>query len=67
MKKLFGIILLLFVFSCKQELINTKLSGAIFGTSYGIIYNAEANYQEEIDSISPTWWWWEGWQVLGTG
>ena len=51
MKKLFGIILLLFVFSCKQESINTKLSGAIFGTSYGIIYNAETNYQEEIDSI----------------
>ena len=51
MKKIFGVILLLVLFSCKQEPINTKISGAIFGTSYGIIYNAEANYQEEIDSI----------------
>jgi len=51
MKKIFGVILLLVLFSCKQDPINTKISGAIFGTSYGIIYNAETSYQEEIDSL----------------
>jgi thiamine biosynthesis lipoprotein len=49
----------LLVFSCKQQskkpevsvLKNVKLSGAVFGTSYSIIYNSEINYQGQIDSL----------------
>lgn len=37
--------------SCKQNLTNTKLSGAVFGTSYNFIYNSDVNYHKEIDSI----------------
>lgn len=42
---------MLMVFSCQQEQKNTKLSGAIFGTSYSIIYNGETNYQSQVDSL----------------
>ncbi|QRM88145.1 FAD:protein FMN transferase [Lacinutrix sp. WUR7] len=52
MKKYLGLLLIATVFfACKQEPINTKLSGAVFGTSYSIIYDAETNYQKQIDSL----------------
>lgn len=37
--------------SCKQTMKNTKLSGAVFGTSYSIIYNSEVNYESQFDSL----------------
>ena len=52
MKKsiILSLIVLIF-FSCKRNSQNTKLSGSVFGTSYSIIYEAEANYQKQIDSL----------------
>ncbi|TYA84122.1 FAD:protein FMN transferase [Seonamhaeicola marinus] len=38
-------------FSCEKELQNTKLSGAVFGTSYNFIYHSDVNYQKEFDSL----------------
>lgn len=51
MKKLSILFVILVVFSCKKEPINTQLSGAVFGTSYSIIYNSNQNYQKQIDSL----------------
>ena len=51
MKKLCAVVLLLMLFSCKEEPKNTKLSGPIFGTSYSIIYDAETNYQKQVDTL----------------
>jgi FAD:protein FMN transferase len=49
------LILLCFIvifFTCKQsELINIKLSGLVFGTSYTIIYHGDRNYEKEFDSL----------------
>ncbi|MGB1307877.1 MAG: FAD:protein FMN transferase [Oceanihabitans sp.] len=39
------------IISCKSEPKNTKLSGAIFGTSYSIIYDLDTNYQKQFDSL----------------
>ncbi|WP_417619618.1 FAD:protein FMN transferase [Oceanihabitans sediminis] len=38
-------------YSCKQEPKNTRLSGAVFGTSYSLIYDADTNYQKQVDSL----------------
>ncbi|PQV51115.1 thiamine biosynthesis lipoprotein [Jejuia pallidilutea] len=59
MKKLsIVIVLLIVVFSCKQKLKspveapeNTKLSGAVFGTSYSVIYDSKINYTTQFDSL----------------
>ena len=51
MKKIAILVVLLIVFSCKQEPKNTKLSGPIFGTSYSIIYDTESKYQKQFDSL----------------
>ena len=51
MKNFLLLSLLLVVFSCKKEPKNTKLSGAIFGTSFSMIYNSNTNYQKQIDSL----------------
>ncbi|MDO7171893.1 FAD:protein FMN transferase [Mariniflexile sp. AS56] len=51
MKIIYNVVLFLLMFSCKQDPINTRLSGPVFGTSYSIIYNSETNYQAEIDSL----------------
>ena len=51
MKNLFFLLALLVVFSCKKELKNTKLSGAVFGTSYSVIYDSDANYEKQFDSL----------------
>ena len=48
------LILILFfcvLLSCKKEVKNIKLSGAVFGTSYSIIYNSEVDYQPQFDSL----------------
>jgi thiamine biosynthesis lipoprotein len=51
MKLIYSLLLFVFAFSCKQEPVNTKLSGPIFGTSYSIIYDSEIDYQSQIDSL----------------
>lgn len=47
------VVMSLLFFSCKeqQQLVNTRLSGPVFGTSYSIIYNSDINYQTQIDSL----------------
>ncbi|WP_372753879.1 FAD:protein FMN transferase [Mariniflexile sp.] len=51
MKFLFNLILVFLAFSCNEELVNTRLSGSVFGTSYSIIYDSDTNYQSQIDSL----------------
>ncbi|MFG6686349.1 FAD:protein FMN transferase [Mariniflexile sp. HNIBRBA6329] len=51
MKQFTFLLAVLFFISCKQNPVNTKLSGPIFGTSYSIIYNSEINYQPQFDSL----------------
>lgn len=49
------ICLLLFSFSCKEKeaVKNTKISGAVFGTSYSVLYNSKKNvdFEKQFDSI----------------
>ncbi|WP_055445093.1 FAD:protein FMN transferase [Lacinutrix himadriensis] len=52
MKKYLSLLLIATLFfACKKDPKNTKLSGAVFGTSYSIIYDGETNYQKQIDSL----------------
>jgi thiamine biosynthesis lipoprotein len=44
-------ILAFIIFSCTQQPSNTKIIGQVFGTTYSIIYEAETNYQKQIDSL----------------
>jgi len=54
---LYLLVLATLIISCKNEnhalvaFKNTKLSGAVFGTSYSVIYNSEENYQKQFDSL----------------
>ena len=50
-KSAFLLLIIVLFLSCKQESKNIKLSGAVFGTSYSIIYDASSNYQKQIDSL----------------
>lgn len=45
------LLLICFLFSCKSETKNTKLSGAVFGTSYSVIYDSDVNYKTQFDSL----------------
>lgn len=45
------IALLLLVISCKKAPVNQKITGAVFGTSYSVIYNASVNYEKQFDSL----------------
>ena len=51
MKQIFIIGLALFLFSCNNEHINTKLSGQVFGTSYSVIYDSDINFEKQFDSL----------------
>ena len=53
MKEISYFLILLFVFSCQKEPQNTKLSGEVFGTTYGIQYFSEhnENFQRPFDSL----------------
>ncbi|TBN05514.1 FAD:protein FMN transferase [Hyunsoonleella flava] len=58
MKNITVLLVILLVFSCKknQEKTadvsqNTKLSGAVFGTTYSIIYDDKTDYKIQIDSL----------------
>ncbi|WP_455168774.1 FAD:protein FMN transferase, partial [Aegicerativicinus sediminis] len=42
---------LIFTLGCKEEIINQRLNGPVFGTSYSIVYDKEQNFQKEIDSL----------------
>ena len=51
----FATIVMLLFLSCKsdtrQQFKNTKLSGAVFGTSYSIIYDSDSDYTKQFDSL----------------
>src|SRR5690606_8128673 len=51
MKHVFFILALTLMVSCKKAPENTKLSGAVFGTTYTISYDSEVNYQVQFDSL----------------
>ncbi|MBT8260405.1 MAG: FAD:protein FMN transferase [Bacteroidia bacterium] len=50
MKKLLIILYLLFL-SCEEEIVNTNISGQVFGTTYSAIYNSDVNYESQFDSL----------------
>jgi len=50
MKRLLFVLCLL-VLSCKEEIVNSKISGQVFGTSYLAIYNSEVNYEQQFDDL----------------
>jgi thiamine biosynthesis lipoprotein len=50
-KRIILLLIIVVTFSCKQDRKNTKLSGAIFGTSYSVMYHSEINYQKQFDSL----------------
>jgi len=50
-KSIILLVLLTSLFSCTKEKKNIKLTDAVFGTSYSILYDAESNYQKQIDSL----------------
>lgn len=54
MKKIASFLLIVILFSCRNESIkfeNTKITGPIFGTTYGVIYDSKINYQKQFDSL----------------
>ena len=51
MRKVFYLIVILFVFSCAEEATLQRSTGAVFGTSYGIIYESNQEYQENFDAL----------------
>lgn len=51
MRNLVVLLIISVLFSCKREPKNTKLSGAVFGTSYSIIYDSDINYETQFDSL----------------
>lgn len=51
MKQVLGVLLVSFLISCNGEQKNTKLTGAVFGTSYSIIYDSDINYEKQFDSL----------------
>ena len=50
MKRLLFAICLL-ILSCQEDIVNTNISGQVFGTSYSAIYNSEINYEKQFDSL----------------
>lgn len=53
MKRISYLLILLFIFSCKQEPENAKMYGEVFGTTYGVQYYSEhnENFQNQFDSL----------------
>ena len=37
--------------SCKEEPVNTKVAGQVFGTTYAVIYEGDTNYEIQFDSL----------------
>ena len=50
MKNLTFLVLLLFI-SCQDNISQQRNSGAVFGTTYTIIYDSSENFQDEFDQI----------------
>ena len=50
MKK-FVLVLCFLILSCNDDVVNTKISGQVFGTSYSAIYNSDINYEKQFDSL----------------
>lgn len=50
MKNLTFLVLLLFI-SCQENTSQQRSSGAVFGTTYTIIYDSSENFQDEFDQI----------------
>src|SRR5690606_35002570 len=51
MNRIVALLILVGCFSCKNDPKNTKLSGAIFGTTYHITYDSEINFETQFDSL----------------
>ena len=51
MKKVLLFLSIICVFSCNKEPENIKLSGYVFGTSYSVIYEGQANFEKQFDSL----------------
>ncbi|MEJ6793325.1 MAG: FAD:protein FMN transferase [Lacinutrix sp.] len=51
MRYYYFLLSMFFVFSCKQEPNNIRLSGPIFGTFYDVTYASKENCQKQIDSL----------------
>src|SRR5690606_2992226 len=51
MNRIIVLLILMGCFSCKKDSKNTKLSGAIFGTTYHITYDSEINFETQFDSL----------------
>ena len=53
MKNFLFLVIVLIVFSCSKPIENTKITGNIFGTTYGIQYYTFSgeNYQKQFDSL----------------
>ena len=43
--------LFVIMMACKNEPVNTKISGPVFGTTYAVIYDDETNYESQFDSL----------------
>ena len=50
MKNLTFLVLLLFI-SCQENTSQQRNSGAVFGTTYTIIYDSSENFQDEFNQI----------------
>ncbi|WP_100610966.1 FAD:protein FMN transferase [Confluentibacter lentus] len=51
MSRIITLLIFICCFSCKKDIKNTKLSGAVFGTSYNITYHSEINFERQFDSL----------------
>jgi len=51
MKPILYLVLIVIFCSCQNEPKNHKLSGPVFGTSYNVIYNSDADYTQQFDSL----------------
>lgn len=46
-----GVLIVFGLNSCKEQIKNKRISGAVFGTTYSVIYDAPVIYQKQFDSL----------------
>ncbi|WP_100613389.1 FAD:protein FMN transferase [Confluentibacter citreus] len=51
MNRIFTLLIFVCCLSCNKNIKNTKLSGAVFGTTYNITYHSEINFEKQFDSL----------------
>jgi thiamine biosynthesis lipoprotein len=51
MKRLLAVLFVCLFLSCKGDRKNSRLTGAVFGTSYSILYESDINYEKQFDSL----------------